>query len=134
MSRVGESLMSDLVPSGNDPNAGLNFDIGVSIHEWSTRWAEIEDDAADDLANALEEARLLLDEMLTQLQVPREGAVAAETEDIVHGYEAIQDVLTRWRSDVPVDAEELSDAFDTARDIFDYLIAGRREDDEAPLP
>jgi|1185.fasta_scaffold66469_2 hypothetical protein len=126
--------MSDLVPSGNDPNAGLNFDIGVSIHEWSTRWAEIEDMKDEDLEGALEEARRLLDEMMTQLQIPREGAIAAETEDIVHGYEAIEDVLRRWASDVPVDGEELSDAFDTARDVFDYLIGGRREDDEAPLP
>jgi hypothetical protein len=126
--------MSDLVPSGNDPNAGLNFDVGVSVHEWSTRWAEIGEMAADDLEGAVEAATELLGVMMTQLAIPTEGAAAPETEDMVRDHEALRDLVDRMGKDVPVDQDELADGLDTARDVFDYLVAGRREDDEMPLP
>jgi hypothetical protein len=124
--------MSDLVPSGNDPDAGLSFDIGVSLHEWITRWAEIEDMRPDGPAEALEEAMGLLDEMFRELAIPREGPSAPETEDIVRSRENVVDVVNRWRADEPVDQEEIDDAFDAAREVFQYLTRGRREDDEVP--
>ena len=118
--------MSDLGPSGNDPDAGLQPDVGADIHIWTTRWEQIEEDSADAPLEALEEAADLLDEMFDALHVPTRGAEAPETEDIVRAREQIRDVVDRTNREAPVDAEEVGEAFDEARGTFQLLITGRR--------
>jgi len=119
--------MSDLAPGGDDPNAGLTADIGVSLHEWSTRWEQIEEDWADSPGEPLEEATALLGDVLGERGVPVGGdAATAETEDVVRAYEQARDVSSRWRRDEPVEDEELTDAFNHARTALESIAAGHR--------
>jgi hypothetical protein len=118
--------MSDLGPSGNDPDTGLEPDVGADIHVWTTRWAQIEQDRADAPEEALEEAADLLDEMFDALHVPTRAAETPETEDIVRAREQIRDVIDRTNREAPVDSEEVGEAFDEARGTFQLLITGRR--------
>jgi len=118
--------MSTLGPSGNDPDTGLQPDVGADIHVWATRWDQIEEDRADAPQDALEEAADLLDEMFDALHVPTGATEAPETEDIVRAREQIRDVVDRTNRDAPVDAEEVGEAFDEARGTFQLLITGRR--------
>jgi len=80
LSQGWRTSMSDLPLGGDDPDTGLAPDIGVSLHEWTTRWGQIEEDWPNSPGEALEEAADLLGER----GVPT-GADAAmpETEDAV---------------------------------------------------
>jgi sulfur carrier protein ThiS len=122
--------MSDLVPTGDDPDAGITPDVGVSIHEWRTRWEQIEEDREEAPGEALEEATMLLDEMLAELGIETRGTAAAETEDIVRTSEALHEVVDRWRGDGPTTRGELMEAFDEARTTFEYLVSGRHESED----
>jgi hypothetical protein len=122
--------MSDLTPAGDNGDAGLTPDIGVSVHEWRTRWAQIEDDREESPGEALEEASALLDEILDQLGVETAGAAAPETEDILRTSEELHEVVDRWRGDDPAPKGELVEAFDQARDTFEYLVSGRHESED----
>jgi hypothetical protein len=119
-------VVSDLGPSGNDPDAGLQPDIGADLHIWTTRWDQIEEDRADAPEEALEEAADLLDEMFEALDVPTRPTEAPETEDIVKAREQIRDVIDRNNGEAPVAREEVDDAFDEARRTFQLLVTGRR--------
>jgi len=118
--------VSDLGPSGNDPDAGLQPDVGADIHIWTTRWEQIEEDSADAPLEALEEAADLLDEMFDALNVPTRATEVPETEDIIRAREQIRDVIDRTNREAPVDSEEVGEAFDEARGTFQLLITGRR--------
>jgi hypothetical protein len=122
--------MSDLTPTGDDRDAGITPDVGVSIHEWRTRWAQIEEDRDDSPGEALEEASALIDEMLVQLHVETRGAALAGTEDISRTSEELREVVERWRGDGSTTRGELTDAFDEARDTFEYLVSGRHESED----
>jgi hypothetical protein len=122
--------MSDLTPTGDDWNAGLSYDVGVSVHEWRTRWEQIEEDREAAPGEALEEASALIDEILTQLHVEETGAGAAETEEIVRTAQGLHEVVGRWRGDGPTPQGELIEAFDEARDTFEYLVSGRHESED----
>ena len=117
--------MSDLGPGGNDPDSGLQPDVGAHLHEWTTRWEQIEEDREDAPAEALEEAADLLDEMAGVLHIPTAGAEAPRTEDIPQALAELRDVAGRVRSDTPVGSEEIEDAFDEARRTFELLVTGR---------
>ena len=118
--------MSDLGPSGNDPDAGLQPDVGADIHIWTTRWEQIEEDSADAPLEALEEAADLLDEMFDALHVPTRATEVPETEDIIRAREQIRDVIDRTNREAPVDPDEVGEALDEARGTFQLLITGRR--------
>jgi hypothetical protein len=117
--------MSDLGPSGNDPDAGLQPDIGADLHVWTTRWDQIEEDRSEAPAEALEEAADLLDEMFEALEVPTQAVEAPETEDVVRAREQVRDVVDRINRDQPVDAEDIDSAFEEARGTFQLLVTGR---------
>jgi hypothetical protein len=118
--------VSTLGPSGNDPDAGLQPDVGADLHVWVTRWNQIEEDRADAPEEALEEAADLLDEMFETLGVPTRPTEAPETEDLVKAREQIRDVIDRTNHETPVAREEVDDAFDEARRTFELLVTGRR--------
>jgi hypothetical protein len=117
--------MSDLGPSGNDPDAGLQPDVGADLHQWTTRWEQIEEDRDDAPADALEEAAALLDEMVVALRVPHRPADTPETEDISQARAELASVVERLQADEAVAGEELQDAFDEARRTFELLVTGR---------
>jgi hypothetical protein len=123
--------MSDLGPSGNDPNSGLQPDVGADLHEWTTRWEQIEQDREDAPAEALEEAADLLEEIAGALHVPTRETEAPQTEDITQALAELRDVVGRLRADVPVASDELGDAFDEARRTFELLVTGRRASGDA---
>jgi hypothetical protein len=119
--------MDPEVPDSSEPYPGLDFDVGVSLHEWATRWSELEDERELDPGEALSGALDLLDEMYRELHVPTRAPDAAATEDLSELLDEVRDVRRRWQADEPVDGEELEDAWDVARDAYDRLAAGGSE-------
>lgn len=125
--------MSTMGPSGNDPDSGLQPDVGVDLHVWTTRWEQIEEARPEDPQEALADAADLLDEMFAELEVPIGPAEAPQTEDLVKAREQIRDVVDRLNREAPVDREELDDALDEARRTFDLLVSGRMGNGDAAL-
>src|SRR3954454_20032606 len=125
-----EPRMSDQAPGGDAPDVGLTPDIGLSLHEWATRWQQIEDDRSDDLGESLEVGAELLDDILAELHIPATGAEAPATEVVIEARRQIGDVLERRRNDQPLAGDEVADAFDEARRVISYLVSGRVESDE----
>lgn len=122
--------MTDMAPSSDEPNQGLDYDLGVSLHEWTTRWSQIEEDRDDEAGEALREATQLLREMANQRHVPTDPASAPETEEFTRALEALRDLVTRYENDEPMDDDEFDDAFVNAREMFDLLV-GDPDDAEA---
>lgn len=114
--------MDPEVPGGDDANQGLDFDVGVSLHEWTTRWSEIEDAKRDDSEQALPDAIDLLEEMYRELDIPTNGAAKAPTEDMPERLAEVRDVGDRIQAE-DVTTEELDDAWASASDVFAYLTA-----------
>src|SRR3954453_4277745 len=123
-------LMTDMAPSSDDPNQGLNYDLGVSLHEWTTRWSQIEEDRDEEPGEALRDATQLLREMANQQHVPTDPVSAPETEEFTRALEALNDLVSRYEHEEPVDDDEFDDAFVNAREMFDLLV-GDRDDAEA---
>jgi hypothetical protein len=119
-----------MAPSSDEPNQGLDYDLGVSLHEWTTRWSQIEEDRQDEPGEALRDATQLLEEMARQRHIQSEPASAPETEEFTRSLEGLRDLVARYENDGPVDADEYDDAFLTAREMFD-LVVGDRDDAEA---
>jgi hypothetical protein len=67
---------------------------------------------------------------LAQLGVEERGAAAPETEDIVRTARELHETVDRWRGDGPATKGELTEAFDEARDTFEYLVSGRHESED----
>jgi hypothetical protein len=124
--------MTDMAPSSDGPNQGLDYDLGVSLHEWTTRWSQIEDDRDDEPGEALRDATQLLGEMARQLHVPIDPLSAPETEEFIRALEALRDLVARFENEDPVDDDEFDDAFLNAREMFDLLVGDR--DDAAAGP
>jgi hypothetical protein len=122
--------VTDMAPSSDEPNQGLDYDLGVSLHEWTTRWSQIEEDRQDEPGEALRDATQLLEEMARQRHIQSEPASAPETEEFTRSLEGLRDLVARYENDGPVDADEYDDAFLTAREMFD-LVVGDRDDAEA---
>jgi len=122
--------VTDMAPGSDDPNQGLHYDVGVSLHEWTTRWSQIEEDRSDEPGEALRDATQLLREMANQQQVPTDPVSAPETEEFTRALEALSDLVARYENEGPVDDDEFDDAFMNAREMFDLLV-GDRDDAEA---
>jgi hypothetical protein len=119
-----------MAPSSDEPNQGLDYDLGESLRDWTTRWSQIEEDRDDDAAAALVEATGLLDEIARERGIETEGPAAPETEDYPRAMEALRDLASRYERDEPIANEEIDDGFVSAREIFDLLV-GDRDDAEA---
>jgi hypothetical protein len=122
--------VTDMAPSSDEPNQGLDYDLGVSLHEWTTRWSQIQEDRDDDAGEALVDATELLGEMARQMHVESEPASAAETEEFTRAIAALRDIASRYERDEPVADDEIEDGFVNAREMFDLLV-GDRDDAEA---
>jgi predicted HAD superfamily Cof-like phosphohydrolase len=121
-----------MAPSSDEPNQGLDFDLGASLHEWTTRWSQIDEDRGDEPGEALRDATQLLDEMALQRHVESDPASSPGTEEFTRSMQGLRDLVDRYENDGPVDADEYDDAFENAREMFDLLVGDR--DDAAAGP
>lgn len=106
----------------SDPSGDLQFDPGVSRHEWEARWESLEPDLADDPAAAFPELSGLLTEMAEESEFGDDPELEEGTRDLAE----VQDVARRLDGAGDVSPEELEEALDAARGLFRFLIENRR--------
>jgi hypothetical protein len=100
---------------------------GLDLHEWETRWQELQELAADEPEQALPEIVRLIEQMLVERGYDLRNPVVVESEDpdIVRHYQAAKEV-----GDVAeagnVDPGDIAAALENLTEIHDYLVEDRR--------
>lgn len=100
---------------------------GLDLHEWQTRWEELQEAAADDPAGTLPDIVRLIQEMLSERHFQLDEPITAEGEDpdIIRYFLAAREVADA----VNAGNEEPGDvaaALENLSEIYDYLVADRR--------
>jgi uncharacterized protein (UPF0297 family) len=101
-------------------------DPGLDLHEWETRWSDLQDQAADAPDEALPEVVRLVQEMLLERGYDLENPVVAEGDDpaIVHDFIAAREIARAAETN-ELEAEDIQTALDDLADIHDYLVEER---------
>jgi alkyl sulfatase BDS1-like metallo-beta-lactamase superfamily hydrolase len=101
-------------------------DPGLDLHEWETRWSDLQDQAADAPDEALPEVVRLVEEMLTDRGFDLENPVVVEDEsrDIVSDFLAARDIA-RAAEATKLDQEDIQTALEDLAEIHDYLVEDR---------
>jgi hypothetical protein len=93
-----------LLMSMNDP--------GLELHEWETRWQELEESLADDPAGTLSEACDLVEETLL---------VDDDRDEVAAAYRAARETADRIERGEDVDPGDVGAAIENLRSIHDAL-------------
>jgi hypothetical protein len=101
-------------------------DPGLDLHEWETRWSDLQEQAADAPDEALPEVVRLVQEMLADRGFDFENPVVVEDEsrDIVSDFLAARDIA-RAAETTKLDQEDIQAALDDLAEIHDYLVEDR---------
>ena len=99
---------------------------GLDLHQWETRWADLQEQAADSADEALPELVRLVEEMLTERGFDLDNPVVEEGQDadIVRGFQAARDI-SRAAEQTRLEREDLDAALEDLQEIHDFLIEGR---------
>jgi hypothetical protein len=102
------------------------YEPGLDLHEWETRWAELQDAVADDPVQALPDVARLIEQMLRERGFQLDEPVTAEGEDadMIADYLAAREVA-RAAQEAQVDLEDVEVALDDLREIYDYITQDR---------
>jgi hypothetical protein len=99
---------------------------GLDLHEWETRWQELQDLAVDSPAEALPEIVRLIEQMLVErgYDLVNPVVVAGEDPDIVRDFLAAREVAAASEAG-SADPGDVAAALENLAEIHDYLVADR---------
>jgi hypothetical protein len=99
---------------------------GLDLHEWQTRWEELQEEFADAPDETLPELARFVQQMLTErgFELDEPVTVEGEDPDIVRQFLDARE-LTSLVEAGEGNAEDVETAFESFRDIYDYLVADR---------
>ena len=102
------------------------YEQGLDLHEWETRWEELQDAVAADPVQALPDVARLIEQMLRERGFQLDEPVTAEGEDadIIADYLAACEVASAAQ-EANVDLEDVQVALDDLREIYDYITQDR---------
>lgn len=99
---------------------------GLDLHEWQTRWQELQDLAVEEPDQTLPEIVRFVRQMLVERDFDVERPVVDEGErDIVGNYSAAADVAGRLEAGADVEPDDVQTALDDLRETYAYLVADR---------
>ena len=95
---------------------------GLDLHEWATRWSELEEAAAEDAAGSLPEMDRLLEEMLTERGIQLDEPVTEEGDDpdLVRQFLAAREI-TRLAEAGNVDPGDVGAAIEGYRALYEHF-------------
>jgi N-acetyl-anhydromuramyl-L-alanine amidase AmpD len=99
---------------------------GLDLHEWETRWADLQEVAAQTPDEALPEMVRLVAEMLSDRGYDLENPVVEENEDadVVRSFQAAREI-SRAAETAPLEREDVDAALEDLTEIHDSLLEGR---------
>jgi hypothetical protein len=95
---------------------------GLDLHEWATRWSELEEAAAEDAAGSLPEMNRLLEEILAERGIQIDEPVTEEGEDpdLVRQFLAAREI-TRLAEAGDVDPGDVGAAIEGYRALYEHF-------------
>jgi hypothetical protein len=99
---------------------------GLDLHEWETRWQELQDLAADEPQQTLPEIVRFVRQMLSERGYDVDDPVVAEGEDpdIVRDFAGARELVSLAETG-EASPEDVELALENLTDIYDYLVAER---------
>jgi len=101
------------------------MDPGLDLHEWQTRWAELEDAARDSPAEAASEMDRLLEQMLEERGYLLDPADAVEEEPEVALRLRAARELANASGDTDADPGDVAAAIESYRELFEHIVTER---------
>ena len=100
---------------------------GLDLHDWQTRWQELQDLAVDEPDQTLPEIVRFVRQMLVERDFGLENPVVEEGEDpaAVRSYLAAADIAGRLEAGAEVEPDDVQTALDDLREVYAYLVADR---------
>jgi hypothetical protein len=101
---------------------------GLDLHEWQTRWAELQELAADEPAETLPELVRFVRGMLEndrRFDLSNPVVQEGEDPDVVRSFLAAEDIALRIDAGADVEQADVEAALDDLRAIYEYLVAER---------
>lgn len=97
---------------------------GLDLYEWETRWAELQDEVADDPVEALAEMVAVVQRLLEQRGFQLDEPVTAEGEDpdVVRAFLAAREIAA---GDGGADRDDVATALENLQEIYDYVVNDR---------
>jgi hypothetical protein len=101
---------------------------GLDLHDWSTRWQQLQDAAADEPVETLPELVRLAEQMLEERGIALDDRVAAQGDDpdFIRDFQAARDIARAAENgDPPPETVDIATAHQNLREIYEYLVAER---------
>ncbi len=98
----------------------MTLEPGLDIHDWETRWQELQDLAVESPAEALPEIVRLTEQMLTE----RGFDLAANDQDLVRDFHGARELAAACEAGTATPGDTAA-ALENLRDIHDYLVQDR---------
>jgi hypothetical protein len=97
---------------------------GLDLHEWETRWAELQDAVADDPSEALAEMVDVVQHVLEERGFQLDEPVTAEGEDpdVVRSFLAAREITAGSRG---AGRDDVATALENLQEIYDYVVHDR---------
>jgi len=99
-------------------------ELGLELHEWETRWSELEAMLQDDPAGALVEACDFVERALSESSAALDE-LGAENDELLAGYRAARETANRVESGADVDPGDVGAAIENLRAVHGSLRANR---------
>ena len=97
---------------------------GLELHEWETRWSELDTMMEDDPAGALAAACDVAEATLTESEVASDAG--GENDELLAGYRAARDTADRIERGEDVDPGDVGAAIANLRALYDTIRVGRQ--------
>ena len=100
---------------------------GLDLHEWETRWAELQDAAADAPDETLPEMVRFIGEVLRERGLEPHDPITEETEDpeLVRDYQAGLEISRALEVGRQVEPEDVLTAIEDLTEIYEYVSEDR---------
>jgi hypothetical protein len=121
----GGSFAREVFPGarrGKEPP--VSIEPGLDLHEWETRWQELQDLAAESPADALSEMVRLAEQMLVERGYAVDSATAIEGDDVVRSFVAARELVTQWETGTGTGGD-LGAALENLTEVHDFLLEER---------
>lgn len=97
---------------------------GLELHEWETRWQELEPMFEDDPAGTLAEACDFVEQTLRESDLDPE-ATPVEPDELLSAYAAARETANRIEAAEDVDPGDIGAAIENLRAVYESLRATR---------
>ncbi|HZG34676.1 MAG TPA: hypothetical protein VEY87_02415 [Gaiellaceae bacterium] len=98
---------------------------GLELHEWETRWSELDELFADDPAGALPEACDFVEQTLTESGIAAEE-VGGENDEVLAAYRAARETSDRIERGDEVGPGDVAAAIENLRAVYETLRVSRQ--------